>query len=373
MPDRLKPSRMEVWLRDQMSRAPSQLEMDCRLAELAAYQARMGKFDDARKQISVLRQRNHGNPKIQLSVRLHFAEGLLSYFGNDGVTNADGVQRAYALSTAAGLTEMRALSAAWLAQWDYTRLDVDALDSHVREALQLAGPDDHASRARANLVVAQILHLAGHLDLAQPWYRRARDHAAAGFDDATIGALMHNMAWQRMLLFRQAVLTNSVDLSAGKYALTNAESTSQFGQIIGDTSWPTLTPILRAQIVSLSGNSAEALAIYTQHLSGESVPERWQANLLADKAWCHAVLQQPEAARDCAVRALANLTDDTQMDDRAATHSRLAQTFVQLKADESAGRHRLLAEKLWADFGATLARAALLLSKIDEGGKVRTQ
>lgn len=370
MPDRVKPSRMEVWLQEQISKASSQLAADCRLAELAAYKARMGRFDEARAYLLALRQRNSTKPRVELSVRVHFAEGILSYFSNDGVTRADGVQRAYALSLAAGLNDMRALCAAWLAQWDYTRVDIESLDSHVREALRVAQPDDHASRARASLVIAQVLHLGGRLDLAQPWYRRTRDHAAAGFDDATVAALMHNMAWQRMLLFRQAVLTNSIDVSAGRHALTNAESTSNFGHLIGDVGWPTLEPLLRAQIVSLGGNATEALALYSAYLSGESVPERWQANLLADKAWCHAVLKQPEEARDCATRALANLTGDTQIDDRAATYSRLAQTCWELKEDARAEQHSFLAQQLWADFAAILARATILLSKINESGGV---
>lgn len=368
MLSRIKLSRMETSLNDKISRATSQLDADCISAELAAYQARMGRFDKSRDLIALLRQRNEINPRVELSVWLHFSQGILSYFSSDGVTNADGVQRAYALSVAAGLHEMRALCAAWLAQWDYTKVDIPGLVSHVQEALQVAGPKNHACRSRAALVVAQVLHLAGRLDLAQNWYRLSKDHATAGLDGATMGALMHNMAWQRMLLFRQAVLTNKSDVSAGRHALMNAESAAHFEQMIGDVTWPNLKPILRAQILSLSGDARAALAIYRENLLRETVPERWQANLLADKAWCHAALGQHDDATNCAQTAIENLAQDTQIDDMAATHSRLSQTYIFLGNDELAERHRQLAHALWTHLEKLLSEATRLLSQLNENG-----
>ena len=371
MPSRLKPSRMEIRLKEIMFGAASQLDADCASAELAAYWARVGRFEEARKQITVLRGVNENNPRIELSIWIHMAQGLLSYFSNDGVTDSDGVQRAYALSTAAGIHEMRALSAAWLAQWDYTKVNVQGLIFHVQAALSLAGPKNHACRSRAALVVAQMLHLAGRFDLAQSWYQISREHATAGFDGATIGALIHNMAWQRMLLFRQAVLMNKSDISAGRHALLNAESASHFEQMTGDASWPNLKPILRAQIISLGGDAAAALPIYIDNLSDDKIPGRWQASLLADKAWCHAVLNQNDEANNCAQYALKNLALDTQLDDKAATHSRVAQTYYLLGDTELAERHQLVSQKMWAEFSEIMSEAVQGLSKLDENGNSR--
>ena len=370
---RLKPSRMETRLKDIISGATSQLRADCASAELAAYWARVGRFDDARVRIASLRKTNERNPQIELSIWLHLSEGLLSYFSEDGVTDSDGVQRAYALSTAAGIHEMRALSAAWLAQWDYTKINVKDLVFHIQEALSLAGPENHACRSRASLVVAQMLHLAGRFDLAQSWYKVSRDHAIAGFDGATIGALIHNMAWQRMLLFRQAVLTNKSDISAGRHALLNAESASHFEQMTGDASWPKLNPILRAQIISLGGDAARALPLYIANLSEESIPGRWQANLLADKAWCHAMLNQNDQANSCAQRALENVAIDTQLDDKAATHSRVSQAYYLLGNIQLANYHQSISQKMWIEFSAMMLKAVEGLSQLDENGRSKIQ
>ena len=361
---------MEKWLTDKMCRASTQLDVDCADAELAAYWARVGRFTEAREKITLLRQKNLSNPKVELSAWLHFSEGLLAYFSNDGVTNADGVQRAHALSVASGMREMRALCAAWLAQWDYAKVDVKSLTSRVQEALQTAGPENYSCRARAALVVAQVLHLAARLDLAKKWYLLAKQHATAGLDGATIGALIHNMAWQRMLVFRQVVLTKGTDVNAGRHALMNADSAAHCEEMMGDASWRNLRPILRAQILSLGGDAESALSIYNESLSGERVPHRWQANLLSDKAWCHAKQLQFSEAKHCAHLAEVSLAKDTQIDDKAATHSRLSQTYHLLNELGLAEQHRQLAQTLWIQFSEILSDAVRLLSTIDENGRL---
>ncbi len=369
MPARVKPSRMLVRLDAEIASAASQLDADCKRAERAAYLARLGRFAESRAELDALHQRYALSPKIKISAWRNLAEGLLSYFSNVGVSRSDRVERSYALSVAAGILPLRAISAAWLAQWDYARLDMDALALHVCEALQFADPQDHAARSRAGLVAAQALHLGGRSDLAQPWYCRSRDHALADGDDVTISALMHNMAWLRMLSMRQAVLTGNGDARGGRYALVNAESTSQFDDMVGDSSWQELKPILRAQIVSLQGDAAQALTLYEEFLAGAKSAARLQANLLADQAWCHVKLGQLDEARACAETAVKSLNEETQIDDRAAAHSRLAQVFALLGNEVERGRHGLLALQAWTAHGMTQERAVSLLSGVDENGR----
>ena len=369
MPKYVKQSRMEVLLDAEIASSRDQLAADCKRAELGAYWARLGRFEDASALLAELRGRNELKPQVELSAWVHLADGLLAYFRNGGASKADGVLRAYALCAAAGLQDLRAICAAWLAQWDYTRVDIVSLVRHVREALELADRRNHAGRSRANLVGAQALHLAGRLDLAQVWYRRSRDHALASSDDATIGALMHNMAWQRMLLLRQAILTGGASSTAGRHALVSAESTAHYEQLVGDLGWQELKPLLRAQIISLQGDAGAALGLYEEHLSDANLADRWQAYLLADKAWCHIELGQRTLAETCAGDALTCLTDETQVDDRAATHSRLSQAFAKLGYQDRMNEHNILAGDEWAKFGAIQAKIAELLSSVDENGQ----
>jgi hypothetical protein len=72
----------------------------------------------------------------------------------------DRIRRAYALSVAARVRPLIAISAAWLAHTDYVYGDLPNVAKHVAESLQEADHDDHPARARASLVVAQSYHWA---------------------------------------------------------------------------------------------------------------------------------------------------------------------------------------------------------------------
>lgn len=366
MPDRLKPSKKEEHLEAEIREAKSTLAADCKRAELATYRARLGRFDLAAESLAVLRQKNEKHPDVELSVWIHLADGILGYFSNVGVSRTDSVQRACALSTAAGLKELRAVCSAWLAQWAYAKLDMEALAFYVREAFHAAEPTNHSARTRASLVVAQALHLAARPDLAQYWYRKSREHAIADRDEITVSALMHNMAWLKMLTMRQVVLTGTGDAGIGRHALMSADSNAHFDQMHGDFSWDELKPLLRAQIVSLQGDAADALSLYEQHLAAGSGALRIQGNLLADKAWCHTRLGQMGEASACARLACASLIAETQTDDRAAAHSWLARVYDALQDVTEAQRHSAIANENWELHVRMQTRTIQLLSCIDE-------
>jgi hypothetical protein len=55
MPDRLTPSRLELQLEADIVAAPTVLEADCKRAELAAYQSRLGRFDEVRSTLAALK------------------------------------------------------------------------------------------------------------------------------------------------------------------------------------------------------------------------------------------------------------------------------------------------------------------------------
>ena len=348
----------------EMAAAAMPLRADCKRAERAAYLARLGRFDEALSAIQEVQQRYDRTPQIEVSIWLNIAQGLFDYFNNVGISKNDRLQRAYALSSASGHDALRALCAAWLAQWSYVRFDAEALAGYVREAFELSSPEHHSARSRASLVAAQALHLAGRSDLAKTWYLRAREHAAAESDDTTISALMHNMAWLRMLAMRHAVLSKTGQANAGAYALINAESMAHFDDMIGDSTWQDLKPILRAQIVSLQGDSAQALALYDKHLASETL-SRLQGNLLADKAWCLADTGRVSDALEFAQLSTARLDAEMQVDDRAAAHSRLAQVFGCAGDASNEKVQQALAEAAWQDFEALQARLVRLLDNLE--------
>jgi hypothetical protein len=168
------------------------LQNTCLRAERAALLARQGLLDEARAELASIHGRYDGRPNAVVSAWTSLAEGLVIYFENLGDAARDKIMRSLALSEAIRAKSILALSAAWLAQMDFSRLDFEPMVQHLSVALRTAGSSQHSALSRASLVVAQAYHWAERLDLALPWYGRARQHASTEGDESTINALMQH-------------------------------------------------------------------------------------------------------------------------------------------------------------------------------------
>ena len=351
MPDRMKRSRMLARLDQEIGVASSSVEADCKRAERAAYRARLGLFIEAKVELDTLRSAYESRPQVQVSAWLNLLDGLIGHFSDMNIDARVRILRSHALSSAADLPYIRALSAAWLAHMEYLRLDIPSMASHAAEALRLSTLQQHSVRSRVGLVLAQAFHLAGRLELALPWYATARDHAIAEGDDATVSAMMHNMAWLRAQRLRAGDCGLSAEPTRSEeHALLAAESTANFDSLIGSRSLPALVPVLRAQILTVEKRYGEALALFEEELTSavQEGMERLQADLLADQAWCRVQLGQRTAALHDANLARAAINVNGQFDDRALAYGRLARTFAVLDRPGDARQLGELAREAWA-------------------------
>ncbi len=349
--------------------ATTQLAADCLRAERACYLARQGRTDEAKTVVVGLRKQYGSAPNVAMSAWLSLAEGLEIYFRNLGAGAHDKVLRAHALSAAAGLTPLQALAAGWLSQLDFTRLDIESMARHVKEALRLAAPTDSRARGRASLVLGQALHFAQRFDLALPWYRRAHGYATEQGDDSAISAFMHNMACMRLDNLRQSKLTGIADDDEAGISMTGAESTSRFDQLVGASSLKALSPLMIARVHSLQGRPEEALALYEDHLAIDVDQGflRMRSDLLSDMAWCRIRLGQHAVAVSLAAQAEASITPETQLDDRAATYTRLGWLSAAIGDGEATKRYEAHAKAAWDDFVQLQGRIVELLSAVTEG------
>ena len=365
----MPPSRLLQRLDADIAAERNPFRADILRAERAACLARQGEAEKARREITELHQRYDARPNVEMSAWVSLAESLVSFMSDLGSGGLDKMRRARALSQAAGLTNLHSLCAAWLAHMEYTTFDIELMAQHVGESLKLAPKDFHSARSRASLVMAQALHLAGQMDLASPWYKRAHDHAIAEGDEATTSALMHNMSWLRMHAHRQEVLTGQLAGVAGSHARMGVESTVYYDHLQGLSSLGPLKPILLAQVFALEGRATEALALFDEYLSAQ--PEgvsRLQCSWQADRAWCLAELGRVSEATDAAAAVELSFQADTQIDDRAATHSRLAQVFARTKDAANAERHSTMAHAAWLEFAQFQDTVRRLLGNISEFG-----
>ena len=92
------------------------------------------------------------------------------------------------------------------------------------------------------------------------------------------------------------------------------------------------------------------------------------SDVLSDIAWCRLRQGDARRARSDAIAAEQSLTARTQVDERAATHTRLANIYRELGESSEADRHAQLAESAWRDFESLQCRFVDLLGSMTENG-----
>jgi hypothetical protein len=347
---KLPQSRLLARLDAALARSRHPVEAACLRAERAGFLARLGHFDEARAVLGSLHAQFDPQPQAAVSAWLCMAEGWMLHFGSLSSGARDKMKRAQALSAAAGLVPLQALSSAWLAHMDYLADDADEMLRNLALALKLAAPDHHSARARACMVVALSYDFGERLDRAQLWYVRAREHANADGDETTLSALNYNITGHRAHHAVQAAMFGGDAQDQARQALAGAEATGNFDAWVGTLSLDALVPMQRAALASVQRQYGEALALYEKHFdaAGRQGLARLAAKHLADMAWCRWHLGDTAGARRDAQAAVDSMAATTQADDRAVAHARLAALFKLLDDEAAAARHAALGRDEWA-------------------------
>ena len=344
-------SRLLKQLDKDIAAAKSPVPAACLKARRAILLARHGALAEAREQLTVLHQLAFQHPHPEVGAWLHLAEGLMSYYTDFGSSAQEKIQRALSIARSIGQTEVEALSNAWLAQLAYVRHDLPVVLKHAAECLRVAAPEHHVARGRVHMVLGVCWQYAGQLEQALPWYQRSRAYASMDGDDATMSALMYNMAVMRTAQMRLKALSSTAALAPE--LLLSVDSVKHYDAAVGAAVLAELTPLLRAQILAIQGDFAQAKALYEEHLplAISRGLARLGSSLLSDLAWCRLNCDQTEAALQQAREAEVELDPLCDVDDRAATHTRLAQIFSAVGETATANRHQELAAAAWAEFG----------------------
>ena len=359
-------SRLLSRLDADIRKAHHPVENACLRAERASQLARLGHADAARDEIAALHAGFDRQPNAAVSAWLCLAEGCLAYFTSLSSSARDKMQRAQALSAAAQLPRIQALSAAWLAHMDYAQLDADAMAKHVRLALQLANASHPSALARACLVVGVAYQFAERCDLAHPWYAHARECASNEGDEATLSALIHNIAWHQGNHAVQASIFGGDFEAHARHAMAGADSTDNIGRWIGITSLDASIPMLRASVLSVQGEINKALALYEAHWlqAKRQGFARMAANFLADMAWCRWRSGDATRALQDAAAAAQAIDPSMHADDQAVSHGRLAQVYRAAGDLDKALHHEGKARDTWSLHQRLQARIVALFSDL---------
>lgn len=326
------------------------IDAACARAERAGFLARQGFFDDANADLSVLRTEFAQRPTALVTVWICIVEAWIEQNSGRLSASRDKMLRAQALSAAAKLKPLQALSAAWLAHISFVQDDSDDMEKYLTLAFQLAAPDHHAARARASVVAASGYHLANRLDLAQPWYARAREHAQAESDDAALSIITFTIAGHRSNHALRASIFGSVDTEEARRAEAWVAASFNFDQWVGTVLQDAYVQMLRATVYSAQNEHAKALAVYEAHLA--EADRQGLANMrathLADQAWCRLHTGDLDGARSDANTSASLVDPGMTVEDLAVACGRLEQVFQALGDVDAALRHRQLAREYWS-------------------------
>ncbi|MDL2337360.1 MAG: hypothetical protein QFE16_05915 [Pseudomonadota bacterium] len=326
------------------------IDAACARAERAGFLARQGFFDAANSDLAVLRAEFAQRPAVLVTVWVCIVEAWIEQYSGRVSASRDKMLRAQALSAAAKLKPLQALSAAWLGHISFVQDDIEDMAKYLALAFQLAAPDHHAARARASMVAASAYHFANRLDLAQPWYIRAREHAQAESDDAALSVITFTIAGHRSNHALRASIFGSVDTEEARRAEAWVSASFNFDQWVGTVYQDAYVQMLRAAVYSAQNQHAKALAVYEAHLA--DADRQGLANMrsthLADQAWCRFHTGDVAGARNDANVSASLLDPGMNLEDLAVACGRLEQVFQVLGNVDAALHHRQLARDYWA-------------------------
>ncbi len=314
----------------------------------ASHFARLGKSEEALTSIGVVRAQFGTELHHEVASWLMLAEGVLHYFQLQPRESYDRIRRAYGLALALKTESALPSCAAWMAHFEFNECLYEKMALHLEEALTLARQDDHQALGRAALIMADAYHLAGDYPLARPWYEKARLSAAAEGDDATLSAMLYNMAAYRA---SNARFADSFGIGAPKEAHRAAMETASslhYDHAIGTLGMVFLLTMLRGLVLTVERKYAEALDIFLG-IDLEKIPKRMRATVLCDMAWCNLNLEAPDRAWSLAALAADKLADVADDDDIAYVASRISQVAAGCGRTGDAEKYRERAEVALAE------------------------
>ncbi len=325
------------------------IDAACVRAERAGFLARQGFFDEANADLAVLRTEFAQRPTASVTVWICIVEAWIEQNSGRVAASRDKMRRAQALSAATKLKPLQALSAAWLAHIAFIQDDIDDMAKYLLLTFELAEPDHHAARARACIVAASAYHFANRLDLAQPWYARAREHALADADDPALSIITFTIAGHRCNHALRASIFGGTDTEEARRAEAWVSASFNFDQWVGTVFQDAYVQMLRATVFSAQNQHAKALAVYAEHLADAERQglANMRATHLADQAWCRLHTGDHDGARSDAAAAAALIDPGMNLEDIAVAHGRLAQVFEALGERDAALHQQQHARESW--------------------------
>ena len=335
-------SRLLATLNEQAAKTTDPLVWSRTVCRAAAHYARHGMSSQAIKAIGVVRDHYGVNLDPEVASWLMLAEGVLHYFEVNTKVAYDRIRRAYGLAVALQNDPALPICAAWMALVEFHDGEYTKMSSHIEESLTTARADDHPAHARASLVLADAYHLSGSYSLARPWYERARLRSADDGDNATLSAILYNVAAIRAANARLDDTFGVESPSETHRAGMEIASSRHYDHAIDTHGLGFLSLLLRGQIKTLSRNFNEALNLYNEVEKSKLQPQMLSP-MYADIAWCSINIGEIEDGIHYMQLAIDNVNHLYEYDDQAYVNSRVSQVLKLLNRSVESEKFELIA------------------------------
>lgn len=332
----------------------------------ASHFAGHGRTSEALKSIKVVRDQFGKDLHFDIASWLMLAEGVLHYFQAQTFEAYDRIRRAYGLAIALRNNSALPSCAAWMAHMEFYDGKYADMAMHIEEALGKAAVGDHQAIARASLVLATAYHVAGHFQLARPWYESARLNAAAEGDDATVSATLHNMASFRAANLRLDDTFGEALPGETRRANLEASSSITYDYAVDHKGLDFLSRMLRGLLFTIDKKFEIAIEEFGK-IDESAIPMRLRPLIAVDRAWCHANLKDKETAWRMALNIPKSLNSISDDDDLAYINCRLSQIAALCDQDLSSDDFKRSADaalKRHQEFQTELLET---ISRIDVG------
>lgn len=336
---------------------------ECLKAERAAALARMGAMDEARFVLTGLKTQQGRLRSPRLACWIAFVEGMLDRFSGGLDLAQQCFERVVAAAREHDDREMQALALAWLASIAANRRDLVALLACTGQAFALSAHEAHGVRARLALTLAAEWHYAGDEAHAQRWFQTAREHANGYGETTLISIGLFNRTVERCAALALEDAFGAVDPVLARQLLLQAESTANLDVGLGASSLPGYIPRLRAELLSVLGESQVALELYDAHAAPpvDGGHNHLQARREADRAWCLWRCGREAEALTVAARAQSMLGTLGDADELAFAHARLARLLAADGQEQASAAHQRSADTALQQFRQLQAQSKAAL------------
>lgn len=267
--------------------AADPIQRNCLRAELAAYVARLGKYERAKGIIAELRADAQWS-SVRLIALIMFAEAITQLQDEFASEALDRLRRAFAIAKAANLQDLASTIAAWLAHFEYNAGSFGAAATWVQQCRDRAVSMSDSGRARLFLTFADATRHVGNFAESDRWYSASRRLAVGLGDEAFLAACMYNRAAYGIARARLDCLSSGIAPDLARRLMLEIESAANYAAATGNLSAKYLQQMWRARLLMILGKHAEALPLIEAVMTNlpESKHPKMRVVLDADVATC---------------------------------------------------------------------------------------